>query len=184
MVTVDDVEKEKQNEWDEEKHGPYFHLNKNKYPKNMNSTITLAHESKLSGKLNDVMYLLKCADEERVRGQAYIISTQGCVERILDDIVAAEFVEELAYQENDSTAKNTFLSQAAICHSEATANMKNVFDTVYHIIEMSEINAALKISIVEEKKDAAFDQYNKAEATLKNMNHGAGRLYDSAYKLL
>ena len=43
--------------------------------KNMNSTIALAHESKLSEKLNDVMYLLECADEERVRGQAYMLST-------------------------------------------------------------------------------------------------------------
>jgi len=72
--------------------------------KSMNSTIALAHESTLSGKLDDVMYLLKCADEERVRGQAYIISTQGCVERILDDMAAAELVEELADQENDSMA--------------------------------------------------------------------------------
>ena len=45
----------------------------------MNSTIALAHESKLSEKLNEVMYLLECADEERVRGQAYIMSRQGCV---------------------------------------------------------------------------------------------------------
>jgi len=62
--------------------------------------------------------------------------------------------------------------------------MKNVFDTVDHIIELSEINAALKISFAEEIKDAALDQYNNAEATLKNMNRGAGRLFGSVYTLL
>ena len=112
------------------------------------------------------------------------MSRQGCVEIILNDMEAAEFVEELAEQENDSMAKDSFLSQAAFCHSEASANMKNIFDTVDHIRELSEINAALKISIAEEMKNAALDQYNKAEATLINMNYGAGRLFDSAYKLL
>ena len=152
--------------------------------KNMNSAIALEHESKLSEKLNDVMYLLECADGERIRGQAYIMSRKGCVERILGDMAAAELVVELADQENDSMAKNTFLSQAAICHSEASANLKNVFDTVDHIIELSEINAALKISSAEEIKDAALDEYNNAEAILKNINRGAGRLFDSVYKLL
>ena len=64
----------------------------------MNSTIALAHESKLSEKFNEVMYLLECADGERVRGQAYIMSRQGCVERILDDMAAAELVVEFADQ--------------------------------------------------------------------------------------
>ena len=136
----------------------------------MNSTIALAHESKLSEKLNEVMYLLECADGERVRGQAYIMSRQGCVERILDDMAAAELVVELADQENDSMAKNTFLSQAAICHSEASANLKNVFDTVDHIIELSEINAALKISSAEEIKDAALDEYNNFHSYFMNTN--------------
>ena len=67
---------------------------------------------------------------------------------------AAEFVEELAEQENDSMAKDTFLSQAAFCHSEAVANMKNIFDTVDHIIELSEINAALNISIADHSSKA------------------------------
>ena len=48
------------------------------------------------------------------------MSRKGCVERILGDMAAAELVVELADQENDSVAKNTFLSQAAICHSEAS----------------------------------------------------------------
>ena len=39
---------------------------------------------------------------------------------------------------------------------------------------MSEINAALEISIAEEKKVAAFEQYNEAEASLKNMNRLLG----------
>ena len=150
----------------------------------MNCTNAAAHELRLSEELNDVSYVLKCAEEEKLRGQEYIMSGQGCVEIILKDMEAAEFVEELAKQENDSMAKDTFLSQAAFCHSEAVAKMKNIFDTVDHIIELSEINAALNISIAEEMKEAAFDQYNKAEATLKNMNYGAGRLFDSAYKLL
>ena len=114
-------------------------------PSRVKNMIALEHESKLSEKLNDVMNMLECADGERIRGQAYIMSRQGCVERILGDMAAAELVVELADQEDDSMAKNAFLSQAAICHSEASANLKNVFDTVDHIIELSEINAALKI---------------------------------------
>jgi len=78
----------------------------------------------------DVTYLLKCAQEERVRGQEYIMSRQGCVESILNDMEAVEVVKELAEQENDSMAKDTFLSQAAFCHSEASANMKNIFDII------------------------------------------------------
>ncbi len=79
-----------------------------------------------SEELNDVTYLLICAEEERVRGQEYIKSRQECVESILNDMEAAEVVKELAEQEKDSMAKDTFLSQAAFCPSEASANMKNI----------------------------------------------------------
>ncbi len=41
---------------------------------------------------------------------------------------------------------------------EASANMKNIFDTVDHVKELSEINAASKISIAGEMKDAALDE--------------------------
>ena len=43
----------------------------------MNRTIALTHESKLSDELNEVMYLIKVAEEERVRGQEYINFRQG-----------------------------------------------------------------------------------------------------------
>ena len=111
----------------------------------MNRTIALAHESKLSEELNEIMYLIKFAEKERLRGQEYIKFTQGCVERISGDMLAAESVEEMAVLEEDPVTKETFLSQATFRHSEASANLKNVFDTVDHIIELSEINAALKI---------------------------------------
>ena len=90
----------------------------------MNCTFALAHESQLSEKLDEVMYLLKVAQEERERGQGYVMLRQGCVENILDDMAAAEFVEELADHESDLMAKDSFLSQAAFRHTEASANMK------------------------------------------------------------
>jgi hypothetical protein len=70
--------------------------------------------------------MLRICEEERVRGQEYIKSWQECVESILNDMEAAEVVKELAEQEKDSMAKDTFLSQAAFCPSEASANMKNI----------------------------------------------------------
>jgi len=44
-------------------------------------------------------------------------------------------------------------------------------------------SAALKISHAEEIKIAAFVECNNVETPLKNMNRGAGRLFDSVYKL-
>jgi len=49
---------------------------------------------------------------------------------------------------------------------------------------LSEISAAIKMSIAEEIKFAAFEEYKKAKTTLKNMYRGAGRLFESVYKLI
>ena len=90
----------------------------------MTCTFALAHESKLSEKLDEVIYLHKVAEEEIERGQGSVMLRQGGVENILDDMAAAEFVEELADHESDPMAKDSFLSQAAFRHTEASANMK------------------------------------------------------------
>ena len=123
--------------------------------------------------LDKASYLVKDAQTERERGCSYSRSRQECLEKIFDDIAAAEVARGLAVKESDPLKKYLEL-QATSANSKASEELKSIILTIDHIIELSETNAVIKISHAQAIEVFAFEHYNKAEAKLKKMNEGAG----------
>jgi hypothetical protein len=107
------------------------------------------HVLNLSEALNKAFDLVEDAQTERGRGRNYSKSRQECLEGIFDDLAAAKAARGLAVMESDPHAKEVFESQARLTISKAVEELKSVILTIDQIIELSETNAATKISHAE-----------------------------------